>query len=153
MKRMYALSGPPGAGKTHHRMNDPDLCLVPFIDIADLYGQGADLSAVQWVFLRAVELAMQVEDELVVEAAFLPGSPQRKNFIDLAARIGAEIVWIELDAPFDVLEERVKGDYQKAIGGPNEQDALRYYQARLRLIRSLQAAARERFAAQRNLRR
>lgn len=112
MKKILALAGPSGAGKTHYRKEEhPD---APYIDIMDTYKSYPGM--LRWdqaleIFINEVENQIREHDFVVVEARLADDSMQRKYLEMIAGVYDAEVEYKEFDAPVEVLIERIEKDY------------------------------------------
>jgi hypothetical protein len=139
MKKIIVLSGVSGVGKTHRRTSDPTLKQLPFIDIADIYKEHPGISKLTAFgrMMTSTEMLLRETDTVVLEAAFLPGSRQRDWLTVWADFLNAEVEYIELTAPKEILLERVECDYRtgRKLPTAHERDtARRYYEARVDFI-------------------
>jgi hypothetical protein len=139
MKKIIALSGVSGVGKTYRRTTDPALKDLPFVDIANVYAEFPDGTPAQ-VFAEAcfrLHGLLAKHDTVVFEAALLPDGRQRPT-LALCARGGdVRLEYIEIPAPpRAVLLERILNDFQKSIEADpgNRTQHERYFEARQKFI-------------------
>ena len=76
MKKVIVLAGVSGTGKTHARLNDPELRDLPFVDIADLYEEYPEFGwyEVLYALLKRIRGLLEEHDVIVVEGYFLDRS-------------------------------------------------------------------------------
>lgn len=139
MKKIVALSGVSGVGKTYRRTTDPALKDLPCIDIADIYKEHPGISKLTAFgrMMTSTEMLLRDDDTVVLEAAFLPNSRQRDWLTVWADFLNAEIEYIELAAPKAVLLERIEHDYRQGRHRPTHkerEEARRYHNARIGFI-------------------
>ena len=143
-KKIIALSGVSGVGKTYKRTTDPELKDLPFVDIADFYAEFpfANSATVFQEALWRVDRLMDGNDTVVLEAALLKSSNQR-NVLYAFCRIGQYgLQYIEIPSPpANVLLERIKKDLDKsleiAVTEEDKKKATKYYNARKLFITSV----------------
>jgi predicted kinase len=115
MKRAIVLCGVGGTGKTHARLNDPELKDLPFVDIADIYKEfpEIDWSAAHAILERRMAKLLQEHDAVVVEGYFLPGSVTRQ-YLEYALKVcGAKGEWREFWAPYETCVERIAAQWKR----------------------------------------
>lgn len=132
MKKIIALSGISGVGKTYRRTHDPKLVDLPYLDIADIYAQTPGISMPQ-ALLDLVQTAgklLEEHDTIILEAYFKPRSGQRRGLEWYFSDCGIEIEYIELEAPISVCRERILAQADER----DDEQWHRYIEARLRLL-------------------
>jgi predicted kinase len=118
MTRIIALCGVSGVGKTYRRTTDLELIDLPYVDIADIYAEGEDIShawALQLMLEKIEAFLERGEQAIVVEATFRRRSAQREWLEYLAARYTCQVEYIELDAPLEQCVQRVKNQLEHFI--------------------------------------
>lgn len=139
MKKIIALSGAPGAGKTYARTHDYALKYLPYIDIADIYKEyyPIDYPDAFAVLIEKLIPGLQEHDCIVIEASLNKGSFQRM-WLDLIAHYHeAEVEYWEFLEDAHICLERVKQQYEDALFAASPQEAeqaARYYTARMRIL-------------------
>jgi predicted kinase len=116
MKKVFALSGLPGSGKTHLRTTNEKLKDLPCVDIKDFY-TNKDIS---WalalnMLLNEVNTLLLNHDEIVIEALFMRGSAQRKWLEWEASKQGFKVEYSELDTPPDECRRRIMNGREEEI--------------------------------------
>jgi hypothetical protein len=141
MKKIIALSGISGVGKTYRRTTDPALKDLPFVDIADIYAEFPYGTPAQ-VFAEAcyrLQGLLEGHDVVVIEAALLPDSRQRPILAACARSMEARVEYVDIPTPpRAVLLDRILNDFQKSITGANVEmyrRAERYFEARRNFIK------------------
>jgi hypothetical protein len=115
MKRVIVLWGVSGTGKTHTRLNDPELRDLPCVDIADVYKEfpEADWLMAYGIMERRVAKLLQAHDAIVAEGYFLPGSTTRR-YLGWALKVaGAEPEYRECWAPLEVCAQRIADQWER----------------------------------------
>jgi hypothetical protein len=110
MKKIVALCGGSGVGKTYTRTTDPALKDLPALDIADCYKDYpfATPSEALSVFVsRLVEWIEDGIENIVVEAYFREGSSQRNWLNYVAEANGYTVEYITLLGDFETRKERI----------------------------------------------
>ena len=136
--KLYALAGPPGAGKTHYRKQHlPDL---PFFDIADVYAQyygmeGSDAFAELLNRITEFTAKDNAHQDIVVEAMFSKSSIQRTWLDYIAQANGYEVEFIEFDTPLEMCLLRVRDDWKHA--NKNDLATRAYFNARIKILEAL----------------
>ena len=142
--KLYALSGPPGAGKSHYKnQHFPN---YPFFDIADVYTDHYGINAMDALaelLNRITEFAGKdnARRDIVVEAMFHEGSIQRIWLDYIAQANGYEVEYIEFDTPLPMCLKRVKDDWKHA--NQNDLSTRAYFNARVKILESLIKNAKE----------
>ena len=142
--KLYALSGPPGAGKTFYRKrHHPDL---PFFDVADVYAEFYGMERAD----AFAELLNRITDfasmdnalrDIVVEASLTPDSTQRTWLNYVAEANGYEVEYIEFDTPLEMCILRVRDDWKHA--NQNDLTTRAYFNARIKILKELLHRAKE----------
>ena len=137
--KLYALAGPPGAGKTYFKDHDDRLKKLPFFDVADVYadfpGMGSQ-DAFAELLNRITEFAAvdNAGQDIVVEALLREDSPYQRPWLGYVGEAnGYEIEYIEFDTPLEVCLQRVEADWQKSKQTLNDRAR---YEARKRIIQA-----------------
>jgi len=132
-KKIIALAGPPGAGKTRHRTME--LSALPYLDIADIYADnpGIQPSEALMLFQMDVEGALYEYDTLVLEAMFRPGGRARALLSEIAHKWDAKLEIRDFSAPKEILRDRIQAKYQERYVEDPERWR-RYTEARLLLV-------------------
>ena len=115
MKRAIVLCGVSGTGKTHARLNAPELKDLPHVDVADYYREcpGLDwVSATAAVCRRAREL-LEEHGVVVIEGYYLPGSPSRMMLQADMTVAGAKVEFHEFWAPMETCIERIRRQWER----------------------------------------
>lgn len=114
-KKVTVLCGVSGAGKTHLRTTDPDLCRLPYVDIADVYKEYPEFDSfvATSVACRRVCALLQQNDHVVLEGYFLPGTPSRKMVNDEMLVTGADAEFILLTVTAAVAQQRILDQYNR----------------------------------------
>jgi hypothetical protein len=137
MKKIIALSGVSGVGKTYARTHDPDLKDLPQLDIMDIYRKypGIVPERAFGGFLGEVQMLINKHDTIVLEAYFRPGSKQRMMLEWIAEGVNASVEYRELFAPLAVCRARVLAD-AKDMSKDNPGDPFwkDYTEVRLKLL-------------------
>ena len=142
--KLYALSGPPGSGKSHYKnQHFPNL---PFFDIADVYAQyyGMESSdAFAELLNRITEFTAKdnAHQDIVVEAMLAKDSTQRKWLDYIAEANGYEVEYIEFDTPLSMCMLRVRDDWKHA--NQNDLATRSYFNARVKILEVLIEKAKE----------
>ena len=114
-KRAIVLCGVSGTGKTHARLNDPELKGLPHFDIADVYREFPefDWPTALAALCKRLRGAFQNHPAVVVEGYFLPGTPSRR-ILDADLRVaGASVEYRYFWAPFEVCQERIAAQWER----------------------------------------
>jgi predicted kinase len=132
-KKIIALAGPPGAGKTRHRTTK--LSDLPYLDIADIYAEhpGIEPSQALMLFQMDIEGALYENNTLVLEAMFRPGGQARALLSEIAHKWDAKLEIRDFSAPKEILRDRIQAQYQERSSEDPERWR-RYTEARLRLV-------------------
>jgi hypothetical protein len=132
-KKIIALAGPPGAGKTRHRLLE--LSDLPYLDIADIYAAhpGIEPSEALMLFQLDVEGALYEHDTLVLEAMFREGGRSRTLLEQIAHKWNAKLEIRDFNAPRKILRDRIQVQYLERYTEDPEHWK-RYTEARLRLV-------------------
>lgn len=143
-KRVIALSGVSGAGKTYRRTTDPALKDLPCVDIADIYAEfpGAPKAEIFAAAMFRLQDLICEHDAVVFEAALLPGSRQRPILESCLRNCGAELEYLVVPTPpRAVLLGRILNDYHQAIEeattDADRAKAENYFNARQNFIMSV----------------
>ena len=137
---MTALSGYPGAGKTHRRTTDPKLKHLPQLDVADYYFSHPGIHSNDAFALLLSDLGYLLNrgQSVVVETTLFVSSIQR-TWLELTCRLyGAELTYIDLLEEPQVCWERVKKQQilvmNQTMTKRERQSQERYFSSRLRLL-------------------
>jgi predicted kinase len=133
MKKIIALSGISGVGKTYTRTHDPELMSLPCIDIADIYTQHPRCSPETALGIMINEMVAKLEDAdiVVLEAYFRRNSRQRSTLEWAAESMGVELRYREVYAPIEVCRERIRAQVDDF---PGDEDWERFIETRLKLL-------------------
>jgi len=141
MKTIYALSGPPGAGKTTLRQTDEHLKDLPCIDVASIYQEfdGITPKVAFAELLRRVEVVLEQENTVIVEAMLPPNHWQRDWLSYIAEMNETTLEYIDLhDVSYDECRRRVKANYaddaSKASNYAERHYAMARYKARMEIL-------------------
>lgn len=133
---IYALAGPPGAGKTHYKDHHPMLCALPFIDVADVYLDypGIQPSDAFSELLQRITVFIDEDNasqDIVVEAVFKAGGIQR-TWLEYVAQMNEyKIEYVDIDTPLKECLSRIEADWKKS----NQDVGTRArYEARKRIV-------------------
>ena len=115
MKRAIVLAGVSGVGKTHTRLNDPQLRDLPHLDIADVYRQFPELDWMEafWALVKRVREALKDHPAVVIEGYLLPNSTTRRFLLNDMKVAGVQVEVRDLRAPFEVCQERIAAQYER----------------------------------------
>ena len=117
MKKVIVLTGVSGVGKTHARLNDPELKDLPCVDIADIYQEHPefDWSDALYTLLQRLRFMLreQEDEAIVVEGYFLPGSPSRRKLVNDMKVAGAQVEFRELWEPFETCALRISRQWER----------------------------------------
>jgi len=142
MKKIIAMSGVSGVGKTWARTHDADLKELPQLDIMDVYREypGISPTGAFSQFIGKVQTLINRNDCIVLEAYFRQGSRQRILLEWTAETVGATIEYRELHAPLDVCKARVKAQAIELFKDfPDDPFVKDYTDTRLRLLDMMEA--------------
>ncbi len=91
MKKIIVMSGLSGAGKTFTCTHDPELKDLPQLDIMDIFRKQRGITSTSAfpAFLGEVQMFINQNDAIVLEAYFRPGSRQRDMLIWIAEEFAA----------------------------------------------------------------
>lgn len=142
MKKVIALSGISGAGKTYHRTQDPVLKELPCIDIADIYAENPGIEPGQafGVLINKTIEMMETNDTVVLEAWFRRESSQRWHLGYFAHYNGWEVEYIEFntdEATCIARIEKARADAEQIADPVERERTLRFMNARLSLLRGV----------------
>ena len=114
MKRAVVLTGVSGAGKTHARLNDPELKDLPYVDVADIYRErpGLEWFIVHNMLYRQVVELSHAHDVVVIEGYFLPNTESRTSLETVLRVQGIKPEFRDLWAPFEVCQERISAQWE-----------------------------------------
>jgi adenylate kinase family enzyme len=115
MKRAIILSGVSGTGKTHARLNAPELKNLPHLDIADVYREFPEFDWYEafWALAKQVREALEEHDTVVIEGYFLPGSTTRQWLLADLQVAGAKAKTRWFWAPFEVCQARIVAQFER----------------------------------------
>jgi predicted kinase len=115
MKKVIVLTGVSGVGKTHTRLNDPELKDLPCVDIADIYQEHPefDWSDALYTLLQRTRLLLQKHKIIVVEGYFLPNSPSSRQLVNDMKVAGARVEFREFWEPFEVCQGRIARQFER----------------------------------------
>jgi len=93
MKKVIILAGVSGTGKTHARLNDPELKDLPYVDIAEIYERWPEFDWYEALhaLLKHARFLLQKYDTILIESYFLPGTTSRDILVDDLKVAGAEV--------------------------------------------------------------
>jgi len=113
-KTAIILSGVSGVGKTHARLNDPELKDLPHIDIADVYRKFPEFNWYEalYALLKRVREAFEGHNQVVIEGYFLPGSVSRATLQGDLKVIGATPEIRYFWAPFETCRDRIVAQWE-----------------------------------------
>jgi hypothetical protein len=123
----------PGAGKTYSRTHDPELKNAAHVDVADVYDDfpGIDYGNAFGEVVNRIVRAMDLEQDIAVEAVFKNGGFQRE-WIDMIAAVNGYVVeYREFAEKPEVLKERIERQHQEAMQAADG-DALKEARAKER---------------------
>jgi hypothetical protein len=129
MKKIVALCGGSGVGKTYRRTTDPVLKDIPALDIADCYNDYPFVTPSQALSIfvgRLIDLISEGEENIVVEAYFREGSTQRNWLEYVAEANGYTVEYITLLGDFETRKERILAQ--------SEQETCARTEARMKLL-------------------
>jgi predicted kinase len=115
MKKVIVLAGVSGTGKTHARLNDPELKDLPYVDIADVHEEFPEFDwyeALHALLKRARQL-LQEHDIIVIEGYFLRFSTSRRILVNDMKLAGAKVEFREFWAPFQVCALRITQQWER----------------------------------------
>jgi len=115
MKKVIVLTGVSGVGKTHARLNDPELKDLPCVDIADIYQEHPEFD---WrdalgILLLRVRTLLRKHEVIVAEGYFLPGSSSRRCLVRDMRVAGAQVEFRDLWEPSEVCQERIVAQWER----------------------------------------
>jgi len=116
MKRIIALAGYPGTGKTTARKTDPGLCFLPALDVTDIYDTHPGIrskEAFAELLHRLTVLIGEHHEAVVVEAMFV--SWQRLWLACIARAYDIQLEFREFHADVRVCIERVKAQFEREL--------------------------------------
>ena len=109
MKKVIVLAGVSGTGKTHARLNDPELRDLPYLDIAEFYERWPEFDWYEalYALLKRARILLQNHNVIVIEGYFLEGSTSRNILKDDLMVAGAKVEFREFWEPYEVCELRI----------------------------------------------
>jgi len=115
MKKVIILAGVSGTGKTHARLNDPELKDLPYVDIAEIYERWPEFDWYEALhaLLKHARFLLQKYDTILIEGYFLPHSRSRSILIDDMRVAGTKVVFREFWSPFEVCQERILSQWER----------------------------------------
>ena len=128
IKKIIALAGYPGAGKTTARTTDPGLCFLPYLDIADIYAEYPNIqSKVAFAELLnrlVIMIGEARHDAIVIEAMCV--SWQRLWLEVIARANDIQVEYREIHTDLLVCIERVKEQFEAELrSAQNEKERSR----------------------------
>jgi predicted kinase len=113
-KRAIILSGVSGTGKTHARLNDPELKTLPHLDIADVYREFPELDwhEALYALLKRARQVFKTHDIVVIEGYFLPRTASRRVLRDDLLVAGVQSEFHEYWAPSEVCQQRIADQFE-----------------------------------------
>ena len=141
--KLYALSGPPGSGKSYYKKQHfPNLTLF---DIADVYAKYYGIEskdAFADLLNQITEFAAtdNCSRDIVVEAFLKSDSVQRTWLNYVAEANGYEVEYIEFDTPLEMCILRVRDDWRHA--NQNDLATRAYFNARIKILKALLSNAK-----------
>jgi len=115
MKKVIVLVGVSGVGKTHARLNDPELKTLPCLDIADIYEEFPEFGWYEalYALLKRARLLLQKHDAIVIEGYFLRFSTSRRILVNDTKVAGAKVEFREFWAPFQICALRITQQWER----------------------------------------
>ena len=115
MKKAIVLAGVSGTGKTHARLNDPELKGLPCMDVADYHRKYPEL---EWFVIRGMMYRKVLElsrtpEAIMIEGYFLPNIESRISLETMLRVRGIKPEFRDLWAPFEVCQERIAGQFER----------------------------------------
>lgn len=123
------MTGYPGAGKTHYRLNNDELKDLPCIDIADIYQSrpGTTPREAIALFLQGLMDLSDSHREFVGE---IVGTDRQMEQVRFYLEDWMEIEVVNISTPKDICMERVKDALRREPDSP-------YQQARLYILENM----------------
>lgn len=140
MKKVTALCGLPGAGKTTYWKNNLKDQGVPLLDIREIYRINPKI---KWrdafhALLQQLDKALETHDHVAVEAKFGLGSYQTTTLIEYCANYGHELVQVRLNESLRTLRQRIDARHAETMKNLTDPDEIaeekRYYEACLEIL-------------------
>ena len=115
MRKAIILTGVSGTGKTHARLNDPELKDLPCVDIADIYQEHPefDWSDALYTLLQRARILLRKHRVIVLEGYFLPNLPSRRQLVNDMKVAGAKVEFREFWEPFEVCQGRIARQFER----------------------------------------
>ena len=123
------MTGYPGAGKTHYRLNNDKFKDLPCVDIADIYKErpGTTPKEAMLLFLQGLMDLSDSNNEFIGE---IVGTDHQMDTLRFFLEDWMEIEVVNISTPKDVCMERVKEALRKEPDSP-------YQQARLYILENM----------------
>jgi predicted kinase len=131
MKKVIILAGVSGTGKTHARLNDPELKTLPCLDTADIYEEHPEFGWYEalYALLKRARQLLQKHDAIVIEGYFLRFSTSRRILVNDMKVAGATVEFREFWAPLQVCALRITQQWERGeIAAPE-------YRRRIELLK------------------